>query len=155
MQVYLNSLAVCAAAVTIEPASYSFVLHFPTFNCRCNHCLLFSVYTLFFLMNLLSSFVVSVFFFFTPFSLSATFSLFVCVYLFVLLASAQAPLPLHLRTRLCLPPLIGQSVPTLARSVFRPRRWTMQVQVLSVTFSSHIAVAESLHISSILSLLLL
>lgn len=107
-----------------------------------DHCHL-PVLSFLFLMNLLSSFVV--FFLYSIFSLCYFFSyLFVCVYLFVSLASAQAPLPLHLRTRLCLPPLIGQSVPTLARSVFRPRRWTMQVHGLSITFPSHITVAESL-----------
>lgn len=49
--------------------------------------------------------------------------------------------------RLCLRPLIGQSVPTLVRSVFRPRRWTMQVHGLFVTLYPHIAVGESLQIS--------
>lgn len=69
-----------AAAAHNEPASYSFVLHFPTFNCFYNHCHL-PVYTLLFFVSLLSSFVVH--FSFTPFSLSAIFSLFVCVCLFV------------------------------------------------------------------------
>lgn len=63
-----------------EPASYSFVLHFPTFNCLYNHCH-WPVYPFLFLISLLSSFVVH--FSFIPFSLSATFSLFVFVCLFV------------------------------------------------------------------------
>lgn len=139
-----------AAAATREPASYSFVLHFPTFDCLYSHCHL-PVYPLLFLMSLLSSFVVH---FPLLHFLSLLFPyLFVSVCLFVLMASAQAPLPLHLRTRLCLPPLIGQSVPTLARSVCRPRRRTMQVHGLSIALSLLIEVTESLQIDIILSLL--
>lgn len=62
------------------------------------------------------------FFFFLSYFFSYLF-VFVCLSL----ASAQAPLPLHLRMRLSLHPLIGQSVPTLARSVCRPRRRAIQV----------------------------
>lgn len=86
---------------------------------------------------------------------------FLFVYLLVLVASAQAPPPPRLRARLCLPPVIGQSVPTLARSVCRPRRQTMQVHGSSITNppppppSSQVAVAESLHINIILLSLLL
>lgn len=124
-----------------EPASYSFVFHFPTFNCLCNHCHLSSLFLLFScLLNELTIIICSAFFLYSIFSLLFFPYLFVSVYLFVLLASAQAPLPLHLRTRLCLPPLIGQSVPTLARSVCHPRRQMMQVHSLSITLSHNIAV---------------
>lgn len=66
------------------------------------------------------------------------------VFVCLLLASAQALLPLHLRMRLSLHPLIGQSVPTLARSVCRPRRRTMQVHGWSEPLSLPIAVTEFL-----------
>lgn len=86
------------------------------------------------------------------------FSLLFFSYLFVfvclLLASAQALLPLHLRTRLSLHPLIGQSVPTLARSVCRPRRRTMQVHGWSEPLSLPIAVTELLQANLSPSLLL-
>lgn len=126
-----------------KPASYSFVLDFPTLNCSCNHCCLHSLYLFFlYICNELTVIISSVFFLYSIFFLSSLSLLFfplICLCLFVLLASAQAPHPLHLRMRLCLPPLIGQSVPTLARSVCRPRRRTMQVHSLSY----HTAVGQS------------
>lgn len=115
------------AAVRI-PASSFCVIHFPTFNfCYIHYHL--QVDTFLGDRHFQCVRVCAFLSFFIPFSLFATF---LFVFLFVLLTSTQAPLPPHLRARLCLRPPIGQSVPTLARSVFHPRRWTTEVHGLSI-----------------------
>lgn len=78
-----------------EPAFYSYVLHFLTFNCLCNHCHLWSLYptwySLFFLISLLSSFVVH-FSFYSIFSLCYFFLICLCLFVcFAGIGSGSSP----------------------------------------------------------------